>query len=312
MKNQGSNRTHRSSLTFKLLGLSLVGAAGISSLFASTSSVWTGVGPSDWHKNYEVLWLTESLIIIVAALCAYWAPRATVALLLPVIASRAIGVGQFVAPKSGFVGHGKGHYTLGVLSLLLAASGFIVLLFDVNQSWRLTRRGLVLTAIVFVVAVTWSVGVAMPWGHFVYHALGGGTWNSNGRSTIAHDCCWVSSPQFTLGERLTIWFQIASMPVVVVISGLWARFTSVGLGWLSCGLVMLSVAATGLFGLGSIATHNSTFTEIESVLPGNIIALAAGALVALIGVVVSLWEVASSEKLNAGVTSEALSSATFE
>ncbi len=272
-----------------LIGTGLVALAGVVSLVGSFSPVWSELNSSTWRQHYEPIWLAEAAIMIGAACCAYWSPRIATALLLPAIVSRIISVGQFQTPKSGFTGHATGFYEADVWSLGLAVLGFLALVLVASPFWGLTRSGLVLTGILLLVAVVWSVAVAMPWSHQVLHALGGRRWKQTGTSTLQDDCCWVTSSAFSRGEKITTWVQMVGLPVVVVITGLRAGRTVRGLGWIAAGLVMTVIGVIGLLGLGSVPTHNPTYTETLSILPGIAIAIAAGALIMIVGSVLALW-----------------------
>ena len=135
-----------------IFGLAMVAIAAVLWVVGSFSPNWSGLSSHEWRHSFELIWMTESAIVIAAACCAYWSPRCATALLLPAIVFRIVSLGQFYVPESSFSGHATATTYASIAGLILAVLGFILLALVARPFWGLTRSSLVATMIVFVVA----------------------------------------------------------------------------------------------------------------------------------------------------------------
>jgi hypothetical protein len=288
----GSQRSDTGRRIALIFGVAMVAAAGVLWLIGSLSSNWSGVSPHDWGQSYELTWVIESVVVIAAACCAYWSPRCATGLLLPAIVFQIINLAQFYLPKSGFSGHATTFTRDSWIGLGIALLGFILLALVARPFWGLTRSSLVLTMVVFVVAIGWSVAWALPEVHYYVRGPAGWHFYANGRQVLESNCCAITSASYTLGQKITTWAQIVAAPLLVFVSGLRAGKTVQGLGWISAGGIMTAIGLSILQGLGPFAYRNARFFATISILPAGVFVIVGGAIVFLVGITTALWTAA--------------------
>jgi hypothetical protein len=187
--------------------------------------------------------------------------------------------------------------SVSLIGLVLAVPGFILLGSVARPFWGLTQGGLIVTMVLFVVAIGWSVAQALPVVHYYLRAPSGQHWNANGQPILEYDCCNITSAAFTLGQKITNWAQVVAAPLLVFISGLRAGYAVRGFGWMSAGAVMTAVGLSIIQSLGSIPLPSSEFGTI-SILPAGVFVIVGGAIVVLVGVGSALWTLASRASAN--------------
>ena len=284
-----SQRSQQARMIILSFGVAVIAVAGVLWLVSSLSSNLSGVSSHDWARDFELIWVFESAVVIAAACCSYWSPRSATALLLPAIVFRIISLGQFYVPKSGYSGHATAFTLLSLIGLILASLGFILLALVARPFWALTRSSLIVTMVVFVVAIGWSVAAALPGVHDYLRAPAGRHWKANGLSVFEYNCCAVTSVSLTLGQKITTWAQVVAAPLLVLVSGLRAGKTVQGVGWISAGGVMAAIGLSILPGLGPFSPYNLGEYATEWILPAGVFVIVGGAIVFLIGVTTAFW-----------------------
>ncbi len=287
-----TERSPRLRMITLIVGVVTIAVAGVLWLVGSLSSDWSGVSSHSWGQDFELIWVIESVVVVAAACCSYWSPRCATALLLPAIVFRIISVGQFYVPRNGFPGHATAFATISLIGLILAVVGFILLALIVKPFWGLTRSSLILTMVLFVVAIGWAVAASLPWVHYYLRAPANKTWKVNGQRVFEYSCCIITSASFTVGQKITLWAQAVAAPLLIFVSGLRAGKTMQGLGWISAGGIMTAVGLSILQGLGPYTPYNVGEYATAWVLPAGIFVIVGGVIVLLVGITTSLWTLA--------------------
>jgi hypothetical protein len=282
-----------------IIATTLICSSAALSILGSFFPAWSSIPSSSWWQDFALIWFAEALLIAIAGIASIRSLNVAVAILIPAVTAKIISLGQFYVPHSGFNGHLNNVFLLDATGFFLAVAGLVVALIPTRDSWALTREGLVVAAVYFLLAVIWSIGVAMPWDQVTFRALNGTSWTVAGKPVYIRvsQCCWVTDPSYTSGQQIVYWFQLILFPLVVLLTCLRTSRTVRAIGILSAGIVMASVAFSGLFGLGSVPSGVANVSENDALITGNIIAIAASVVILISASVLALWDKAKSESL---------------